>query len=74
MPTFNTRVYKKIKDRETSSLEEREETVSNFSKACDFSKTRNEVAVTFSGNRFFFLDLLLLPLDFFFGRLLKEKI
>ena len=25
MPTFNTRVYKKIKDRETSSLEEREE-------------------------------------------------
>jgi len=41
-----------------NTLEEREETVSNFSKACDFSKTRNEVAVTFSGNRFFFLDLL----------------
>ena len=41
----------------SNTLEEREETVSNFSKACDFSKIRNEVAVTFSGYQFFFSDL-----------------
>ena len=41
----------------SSPAEERVEIVSYFSQALDFSKYRNEVAVTFSGYQFFFLDV-----------------
>ena len=46
------------------SAEQRAGMVSFFSKALDFSKYRNEVEITFSGCRFFFLDVVDTDLHF----------